>query len=203
MLEKDIERAYIKWTNAQEDHHVIGSQVKLPLGKLDVLTFINDGWPCVIISEIKRGGIDEKACTQLLGYMHQVKWLLESAFPGGIDTAPLENIHCLGWLVGADINEMTARVVKSFGMGFVQHSIVNGKIEFLHWPEYSQVLDDHRISPALLAAGKLLHKSRVSEKIAVAQGYGGDGRFGGTLYDEHKFNFESLKRTVPYWSRKA
>lgn len=116
MLEIDVERAFMKWLQTQPGYQVLGRQVGLPFGKLDVLAIFDSGsetWP--VIAEIKLGKIDPKAYAQLLAYMEQVRCL--AAKP------------CMGYLVGDGITPMALRLVDRYPMIFVSYRAQAGNIE--------------------------------------------------------------------------
>jgi hypothetical protein len=202
MNEKDIENACVKWLNSREDHRVVGQQVRLPLGTLDVLTLVDSAVPVVIVSEIKVGVINEKACTQLLGYLQQVKYILgECAFPGGLDVPPIGEFECIGMLVGSNINEMTYRVIKTMGMDFVRYTHTASGFEFDWEMHFGSDMDNHPIDRRLLNVGRHLHDWRVRRLITRAQSLDDEERYSAALYDYNKYSHESLSDTVPYWRR--
>lgn len=204
MKEKDVENAFARWMATRDNYRVVGQQVRLPLGTLDVLVYAESAVPVVLVAEVKLGTINEKACTQLLGYLQQVKHILgECAFPGGLDEPPIGEFDCLGILVGADINEMTYRVVKTMGMDFIRYTPTNTGIEFDWEMHLGTEMSEHRIDKRLLQAGRRLHDWRVRRRIASAQALGDEERYSAAMYDHCKYSHETLKRTVTYWSRKA
>lgn len=111
--ESDVEAAFAEYLKERGDT-VIGRQVELPSGRMDILAVSKCGaWMRPIVVEIKKGKIDLSACGQLWGYVCQVDMIgyfyianvLMAEMPRGHD------IESFGILVGDSIEDRAARIV--------------------------------------------------------------------------------------------
>lgn len=137
--EHDIETAYTQMICQLDFVEIAWRQVRLETGILDILLlekWFNLDYPAFQVIEIKKGEIDEKAYTQLQGYMGQVFNAVMSALRE-YSTAEifyyLSPRHiCRGTLVGSSINDMTARAVQyAENVCFVEYGLnENGIFDF-------------------------------------------------------------------------
>lgn len=205
MKEKDVEYAFADWLNDRKNYHVIAHQVRLPLGIMDVLGMVQDAtgvYP--VIAEIKLGVINEKACTQLLGYMEQVEGIL--ADNTRIDDYTWRNIQsprCVGILVGASLNAMCARVVHMSRMHFVQYTEGHGAFRF-DWPEITgqTPTDNFRLTGPLKTFFKLSEHARAERVVRNAQSLTSEENYSAIMDGESRpWVGESLAATIPFWRR--
>ena len=111
MNEKDIERAFCLFLR-REGLSVVGTQVKLPFGIVDILALTaapEHLRPSPVIVEIKRNEITEAAIGQLFGYINQLNYLLENRLYDSQSLAPT----AIGFIVGQSITERALRSVFS------------------------------------------------------------------------------------------
>jgi len=128
--EKDVENAFIRFFNSQAAYKVTGQQVRLPVGIVDV---VGREFDSNFVAEIKKGTIDERACTQLLGYMLQVHELIaRRCMPTSEHILSGCGWPINGYLVGSSINKMSQRIISSsvFPIGFIQYKLEGGEINF-------------------------------------------------------------------------
>lgn len=204
MIEKEIELEFIKFLNSREHYQVLGRQVQLPFGVLDVLAWADyGGGPHATIAEIKAGTIDERACTQLIGYMAQVDWMTE------LDIEPATPDHpdykCTGILVGSRINAMAMRVVKAFRISFCRYSIENESIAFdwhvgfEHLWGYGEELARHIPGVEMNEVINRIRQNAKQRKIDEA--LFGWQPYTFAHYDVAKRPFEKWEETEVYWRR--
>jgi hypothetical protein len=205
MKEKDVEYAFADWLNDRKNYSVIAHQVRLPLGKLDILAMVQDGtgvYPAV--AEIKLGRINEKACTQLLGYMEQVERIM--ADNTQIEDENWRNIRpltCVGILVGTSLNPMCARVVQMAKMHFVQYDVRGGRCIF-NWPRIDGTTptDQFKLTGPLKALVTLRERLKAYRVVRNAQALGSEENYSAIMDGESRpWPGETLADTLPFWRR--
>lgn len=141
LSEKDIETAFANYIHhAHKDMQVIGRQVHLPMGILDLLIMGRDthGY-YAIVAEIKKDVVDERACSQILGYMGQVERIAHYVAGRFFTTAGSPLSHLIqaesvsGWLVGRRITPSAERAIDSLNIGFIPYSIGDHEIVDFHF----------------------------------------------------------------------
>lgn len=211
MREKDVELAFADYLN-HHGYQVVAHQVKLPLGILDVLAMhmlaVNEKSVDVIpvVAEIKLGPINEKACTQLLGYMEQIDRLL--AYNTKIDPLGIAESYptepCRGFLVGTSLNPMCARVVAMTKMAFFRYDVIGG--EFVFEEQFGDghgPVESYKLTGPLATLLGLAERAKAHRHVARARNL--------TSYENYKTlltgaagpeTYESLETTLPYWRRR-
>lgn len=147
--ESDVETAFIKYCEDGTNYpwfHVIGRQVPLPLGIVDVLATHQDpGAFQPVVIEVKKGKIDLAACGQLLGYMEQVNSLIYWRAADSLWSIAdyKEASSCIGVLVGSDIDERARRIpLSGENFEFYKYELIDGKFSFSSNPDWF----DHDVS---------------------------------------------------------
>lgn|SRR5574341_125111 len=197
MKESHIEDAFCEYLEQQTGYHLVERQVKLPLGKLDVLAYWScDDYAFPVVVEIKKGAADERACTQLLGYMVQVEYLMRSNSNTAADPGYGAE-RCRGILVGAEMTEFVQRVVLGMGMDFITYQLQGEAIEFLHKTECKEALAGIAVEGRLrdlqceLDTAKAIH--RIEEALFYRNWKG--------FIDKNVFPISALNQTLRYWPR--
>lgn len=130
--ESDIEKAFCDYIG-QGQFSVIGRQVVLPLGRIDILlSWTNPHGICPVIVEVKKGKIDLSACGQLYGYIGQVDYLIGSMFARNYNHGGVEfrNRKSIGILVGDSIDSRASRIIKSTDVWFYKYKFSNNNFSF-------------------------------------------------------------------------
>lgn len=133
--ESDVEAAFAGYLSQRPRMKVIGQQIRLPLGIIDILaTSTSDGTVYPVVVEVKKGIIDLSACGQLLGYMGQVDALNYCAHAEVLLALAneIKHPHCDGILVGSGIDQRAERVVLSmYNIIFCQYTVEDEQFKFI------------------------------------------------------------------------
>lgn len=138
LKERDIEDALVQTLSEISNWRVVGRQVGLPSGILDVLCLVGkeDDYLIPVVIELKRGRIDAHACTQVIGYTSQLESIIQNVLLDNFDWGDPEwfrisGVRVAGVLVGKNLSKRARRIVESNGLGFIKYSVTpSGGIAF-------------------------------------------------------------------------
>lgn len=203
MLERDVETAYIEWLNSKPHDTVLGRQVRLPFGTLDVLSVCKyEGGCAPTVSEIKLGKVDDKALTQVMGYASQIDVLIGCSIDvldgNSEDYTP---VNCGAVLVGTDMTPMVHRVYHALGVSFVQHFVNHGGIEFVEEHNGGMYCEDHQLSEPLLTLSQIITAWRIDHRRRNAASLHSWDNYNDLLNGVTRSGSDDLKNTVAYWIR--
>lgn len=204
MNERDVETAYIEWVNAKEYEKVLGRQIRLPFGTLDVLSvFVNDGGCDPHVAEIKLGKVDDKALTQVMGYADQVE-VLVSCNVDVLDGNSEEYtaVNCARILVGTEMTPMVQRIYQAFGVRFVRHIVNHGGIEFIEETTAGMYGGNTDISGSLARLAAITKAWRTDHRRRNAASLHTWDNYTGLLNARSRNYFDTIPNSVAYWKRK-
>jgi hypothetical protein len=204
MNERDVEFAYIDWLNTQPCQKVLGRQIHLPLGILDVLSVhISDGGCSPAVSEIKLGKVDEKALTQVMGYSSQIEVLIGC----NVDVLDGEHeeynpVNCGSVLVGTEMTPLVQRVYHAFGVSFVQFEIIHGGIEFSQADSAGMYGESTDIDGALANLAGITKAWRTGHRKRNAASLRSSDNYTYLMNGRDQNPLDRLENTVAYWTKK-
>lgn len=127
MKEADIESALVDWLPSK-GYEVIGRQVELPIGRLDVLAWHTESKRATVF-EVKLGKAPDYVSAQLIGYCHFVENIL--IVKGIYNPALFGEVEYVSkYVVAESLSEMTSRLAHTHAIEFIKYSVKNGFIEF-------------------------------------------------------------------------
>lgn len=133
MKEADIETRLIEWLPSQ-GYEVIGRQVDLHIGRLDVLAWHTEGrFP--IVFEVKAGRAPDSTAAQIFGYKHFIENILVSK---GIYNPDLQEgaEYTRACIVAESLPRMIHRLWDSRAIDFIWYTVNDDQIEF-HVSQYN------------------------------------------------------------------
>lgn len=130
-LEREIETVFVHHVHASlEQTSVIGRQVQLPLGIVDLLLLQRSGpYFTPVVAELKRDIIDAAACGQVIGYMGQVSYIINDAILDtfGINSPAYERLtersYVTGLLIGRRVTKKAYRIIASHNLAFIRYEV--------------------------------------------------------------------------------
>lgn len=164
--EEEVETAFIEFLQSDRCYNIIGRQIDMPIGRLDVLAYHeigSRGFPSneLLIAEIKRGTVDEHACTQLLGYMKQLDSVIWTKLVS-ITTDEEKFPKCKGILVGKSLHPMVKRIISTFSLYFCRYFVEGNEIKF-EW-NFEPIDDDDY---GKIFEGEYSHEIEFAASIAI------------------------------------
>jgi hypothetical protein len=153
LKEKDVEESFVNYLKSKKDfpYIVVGRQIPLPLGIVDILAVEdNDTSRSIHVIEVKKDKVDLSACGQLLGYLYQIEYILNSLerdkWGESLSYANEWWIPFHGVLVGASFDERVYRISSSKeGIGLYQYHVNGDSITFED--VHGGYLDDEEMPP--------------------------------------------------------
>lgn len=223
--EREIETALVQHLHHLEGWSVLGRQVQLPMGILDLLIMHRhdkSGCYAPIVVEIKRGRVNEAACGQLLGYVYQVSSIVRrhiwEKYGGG---SPMHEavppLALGGWLVGRSISSRAKRLIGAGPLGYVpyevgDHGLIKfdiGQAQFRGHSVWTAAKQDYEIPSCLEAVASAVEfntRGDVSSGEQAHIDFGGDHLFSKTGTNDRPVKKGagesfSLSETEEVWER--